>query len=56
MKLPKTTENIHTNIFHFKNGCDSAIFLQPASKGEIANVMSSLNSNKAYGPNSMPYI
>ena len=30
------------------------IFLQPTDKEEIANI-SSLNSNKASGPNSIPY-
>ena len=33
----------------------SAIFLQPTDKEEIANIISSLNSNKASGPNSIPY-
>ena len=32
----------------------SAIFLQPTDKEEIANILSSLNSNKASGPNSIP--
>ena len=29
--------------------------MQPTDKGEIANIISSLNSNKASGPNSIPY-
>ena len=29
--------------------------VQPADKEEIANIVSSLNSNNAYGPNSIPY-
>ena len=29
--------------------------MQPTDKEEIANITSSLNSNKAYGPNSIPY-
>ena len=29
--------------------------LQPTDKDEIANIISSLNSNKASGPNSIPY-
>ena len=33
----------------------STIFLQPTDKEEIANIISSLNSNKASGPNSIPY-
>ena len=32
-----------------------AIFLQPTDKEEIANIISSLNSKKASGPNSIPY-
>ena len=31
------------------------MFLQPTDKEEIANIMSSLNSNKAFGPKSVPY-
>ena len=31
------------------------IFLQPTGKEEIANIIFSLNSNKASGPNSIPY-
>ena len=31
------------------------MFLQPTDKGEITNIISSLNSNKASGPNSIPY-
>ena len=34
---------------------DGTIFLQPADKEEIANIISSLNSNKASDPNSIPY-
>ena len=37
------------------NESDSTIFLQPTDKEEIANIISSLNSNKASGPNSIPY-
>ena len=29
--------------------------MQPADKEEIANIISSLNSSKASGPNSIPY-
>ena len=32
-----------------------AIFLQPTDEEEIANIISSLNSSKASGPNSIPY-
>ena len=31
------------------------VVVQPADKEEIANIVSSLNSNNAYGPNSIPY-
>ena len=40
---------------YFKGEYHSAIFLKPTSKEEIDNVISSLNSNKASGPNSVPY-
>ena len=45
-------------ILHFSaylsNENSSTIFLQPTHKEEIANI-SSRNSNKASGPNSIPY-
>ena len=51
--------NIKYSHKHFsdclKEECDSTIFLKPISKGEIGNIISSLNSNKASGPNSIPY-
>ena len=40
---------------YLSNESDSTIFLQPTDKEEIANIISSLNSNKASGPNSIPY-
>ena len=40
---------------HLSNESSSTIFLQPTDKEEIANIISSLNSNKASGPNSIPY-
>ena len=40
---------------YLSNESDSAIFLQPTDKEEIANIISSYNSNKASGPNSIPY-
>ena len=40
---------------YFKGEYHSTIFLKPTSKEEIDNVISSLNSNKASGPNSVPY-
>ena len=33
----------------------STLFLQPTGKKEIVNIISSLNSNKASGSNSIPY-
>ena len=33
----------------------SKIFLQPKDKEKIANIISSLNSNKAFGSKSKPY-
>ena len=40
---------------YLSNESDSAIFLQPIGKEEIANIISSLNSSKAFGPNSISY-
>ena len=40
---------------YLSNESDSTIFLQPTDKEEKPNVISSLNSNKASGPNSIPY-
>ena len=40
---------------NLSNESDSTIFLQPTDKEEIANIISSLNSSKASGPNSIPY-
>ena len=37
------------------NETNSTLFLQPIVKEEIAKIISSLNSNKASGPNSIPY-
>ena len=39
---------------YLSNETSSTIFLQPTDKEEIANIISSLNSNKASGPNSIP--
>ena len=47
------------SIKHFSdylaNENDSTIFLQPTDEDQIANIISSLNSNKASGPYSIPY-
>ena len=40
---------------YFSNETSSTKFLQPTDKGEIANIISSFNSHKASGPNSIPY-
>ena len=40
---------------YLSNQSSSTIFLQPTDKEEIANVISTLNSNKASGPSSIPY-
>ena len=40
---------------YLSNESDSTIFMQPADKEEIANIISSLNSSKASGPNSITY-
>ena len=40
---------------YLPNRNSSTIFLQPTDKEEKANIISSLNSNKASGPNSVPY-
>ena len=40
---------------YLSNENSGIIFLQPTDKEEIANIISSLNSNKASGPNSIPY-
>ena len=37
---------------YLSNESDSTIFLQPTDKEEIPNIISSLNSSKASGPNS----
>ena len=43
------------SLDYLSNETISTIFLQPTDKEEIANIISSLNSNKASGPNSIPY-
>ena len=40
---------------YLSNESSSTIILHPTDKEEIANIISSLNSNKASGPNSIPY-
>ena len=54
-----TKNNIKCSHKHFldylKEECESTIFLKPTSREEIGNIISSLNCNKAPGPNSIPY-
>ena len=40
---------------YLSNESSCTIFLQPTDKEEVANIISTLNSNKASGPNSIPY-
>ena len=53
-----TKKSIKYSHKHFSdylsNETSSTIFLQPTDKEEIANI-SSLDSDKASGPNSIPY-
>ena len=52
----KKTKYSHKHFSDYlSNENSSTIFLQPVDKEEIANIISSLNSNKASGPNSIPY-
>ena len=37
------------------NESSTTMFLQPTDEEEIANIISSFNSNKACGPNGIPY-
>ena len=54
-----TKKSIKYSHKHFSdylsNETSSAIFLQPTDKEEIANIISSFNSNKASGTNRTPY-
>ena len=50
-----TKKSIKYSHKYFSKESDSTIFLQPTDKEEIANIISSLNSSKASGPNSIPY-
>ena len=52
--IAETTKN-SIKYFHLSNETSKKIFLQPTDEEEISNILSSLNSNKASGPNSTPY-
>ena len=56
LKLQKSLKYSHKHFSDYlSNESSSTLFLQPTDKEEIANIISSLNSNKASGPNSIPY-
>ena len=50
-----TKKSIKYSHKHFSNESSSTIFFQPTDEEEIVNIISSLNSNKASGLNSIPY-
>ena len=54
-----TKKSIKYSHKHFSdylsNESISTLFLQPTDREEIVNIVSSLSSNKASGPNSTPY-
>ena len=58
-KLKTTKKTIKYSHKHFSdylsNESSTTIFLQPTDKEEITHIISSLNSNKASGTNSIPY-
>ena len=55
-EITKKSINYTHKHFSDSNESNSTIFLQPTDKEEMANIISSLNSSKASGPNSIPYI
>ena len=56
--VAETAKNINYSHKHFseylKHQCNNSIFIQPADNEEIANIISSLNINKACGYFSIP--
>ena len=56
-KTTKKSINYSHKYFsdYLSNKSSSTIFLEPTDKEEIANIISSLNSKKASGPNSISY-
>ena len=54
--IAETTKKYSHKYFsdYLSNEISSTIFLEPTDKEEIANIISSFNSNKASGPNSIP--
>ena len=56
VSIAETTKtSIKYSHKHFSNESSSTIFFQPTDEEEIVNIISSLNSNKASGLNSIPY-
>ena len=56
LKLQKSLKYSHKHFSDYlSNESSSTLFLQPTNKEEIANIIFSLNSNKASGPNSIHY-
>ena len=54
LKLQKKTKYSHENLSDYLlNESGSTVFLQPTDREEIANIISSLSSNKASAPNSI---
>ena len=57
--VAETSKKKKNSLRHFSdylsNENNNTIFLQPTNKEEMANIISYLNSNKASGPNSIPY-
>ena len=54
--MKRSIKYSHKHILDYlSNKASSTIFLQPTDKEEIDNIISSLNSNKASGPNNIPY-
>ena len=52
----RTIKYSHKHFSNYlSNESSTTIFLQPTDTEEIANIISSLNSNKASGPNSISY-
>ena len=54
----ETKKYINPSHKHFsellKNRTQNSFFLSPTNKSEIQNIISSLDSNKSFGPNSIP--
>ena len=52
----KSIKYLHKHFSDYlSNESISTLFLQPTDREEIVNIITSLNSNKASGPNSIPY-